>query len=233
LEDPSPEEAAAAINTGFKLGVAVVYGLCEGEYSGRAAARLEPAYRVVMIKRDGTLLVHEAEKREPVIWNPPPSTTMARAEAGNLVITSVRSRPLETVVIRFPVVRLVAILPASARPPRVEGTERDMVEAIARDPTIVEDGLSIVGREVPSDVGKIDILARDREGRLVVIEVKRGLASHEAVFQLKRYVEELARKGHSVRGILVAEDISETAYAYLRRYGLEFRRFVKRTARLQ
>ena len=58
------------------------------------------------------------------------------------------------------------------------------------------------------------------------------MASHEAVFQLKRYVDELARRGHQVRGILVAEDISETAYAYLRRYGLEFRRVVRRVARL-
>jgi len=47
----------------------------------------------------------------------------------------------------------------------------------------------VVGVEVPMDVGRVDILARDKEGRYVVIEVKRDVATHEAVFQLARYVE--------------------------------------------
>jgi len=65
-------------------------------------------------------------------------------------------------------------------------------------------------------------LARDREGRYVVIEVKRDLATHDAVFQLARYVEVYKARGHDVRGVLVAGDISSTAYEYLKRYNLKF-----------
>jgi Predicted nuclease of the RecB family len=76
-------------------------------------------------------------------------------------------------------------------------------------------------------VGSIDILGEDKLGNLVVVEVKRGEASPEAVHQLKRYVEYIKGKnpGRGVRGILVATGISTSAYRYLKDYGLEFRRY--------
>jgi RecB family endonuclease NucS len=55
-----------------------------------------------------------------------------------------------------------------------------------------------------------------------VVEVKRDVATHEAVFQLARYVEIYRKKGLDVRGVLVAGDISSSALEYLRRYGLQF-----------
>ncbi|MGB9706393.1 MAG: endonuclease NucS domain-containing protein, partial [Pyrobaculum sp.] len=96
------------------------------------------------------------------------------------------------------------------------------VEALVRNPSIIEEGLEVLGVEVPTDVGHIDILARDRSGRYVIIEVKRDVATHDAVFQLARYVELYRRRGHEVRGVLVASDISSTALEYLKRYDLVF-----------
>jgi RecB family endonuclease NucS len=69
----------------------------------------------------------------------------------------------------------------------------------------------------------MDIVARDREGRLVVIELKRRQAEFSAVTQLKRYVEELEkRKNEKVRGILCAPGISKNALSMLEKSGLEF-----------
>jgi len=102
------------------------------------------------------------------------------------------------------------------------GSEKDVVEALVAAPWLIEEGLEVVGVEVPMDVGHVDILAKDREGRYVVIEVKRDVATHEAVFQLARYVETYRKKGHGVRGVLVASDISSSALEYLKRYGLQF-----------
>ncbi len=224
LESPEPQEAARFVNTYKRRGIVVVYGLCEVSYEGRAAARLEPMYRLIIIKRDGTLLVHESEKREPRIWNPPPSSNVALVIDGTLVIKSVRSRPLETVIVRIPIVSFAAFFPASSAPYRVHGTEKDMVRFLASNVGLIEEGATLVGVEVPTAVGSVDLLLRGMGGELIVVEVKRDLAGPEAVHQLKRYVEFFASKGEKVRGVLASPDISASAYKYLKEYGLEYRR---------
>lgn len=219
---PSPSEAAGLINGGKKRGLVVVVGVCEVSYSGRAAASLGPGRRLLIVKRDGTLLVHEADKAQPRIWNPPGSSTAAYVEEERLVVKSVRQRPFETVKVTFHVVDFVAAFDVGSTDLVLVGSEKDLVEALVRNPSFIEEGLEILGVEVPVEAGHIDILARDKEGRYVVIEVKRDLATHEAVFQLARYVESYRRKGHAARGVLVAGDISASAYEYLKRFGLQF-----------
>ncbi|MFN3803992.1 MAG: endonuclease NucS [Pyrobaculum sp.] len=218
----SLQDAVRVINGGKKEGVVVVVGTCEVWYAGRASARLKKGRRLVLIKKDGTLLVHEAEKAQPKVWNPPGSSTAAYVEGGTLVLKSVRQRPFETVRVVFHDVEFVGVFKMGSTELELVGSERDVVEILANAPWLVEEGLVVLGVEVPTDVGHVDILARDREGRQVVIEVKRDVASHDAVFQLARYVESLRRRGVEARGVLVAADITTTAAEYLRRYGLEF-----------
>lgn len=222
LTSPDPEEAARAINAGRRRGAAVVVGLCEVHYRGRAEAHLPPGRRLLVLKRDGTLLVHDGEKAQPRMWNPPGSSSAAYVEDGQLVVKSVRSRPLESVVARFLSVDFVGVFQLDSGGLELVGSERDMVEALRRAPHLLEEGLEVVGVEVPTSVGHIDILARDRDGAYVAVEVKRDVASHEAVFQLRRYVEELARRGTRARGILAAPDVTASAMEYLRRYRLKF-----------
>lgn len=216
------QDAVRVINSGKKEGVVVAVGTCEVWYSGRASARLKKGRRLVVIKKDGTLLVHEAEKAQPKVWNPPGSSTAAYIEGGTVVLKSVRQRPFETVKVVFYDVEFVGVFKMGSTELELVGSERDMVEVLANAPWLVEEGLVVLGVEVPTDVGHIDILARDREGRHVVIEVKRDVASHDAVFQLARYVESIRRRGVEARGVLVAADITTTAVEYLKRYGLEF-----------
>jgi len=88
--------------------------------------------------------------------------------------------------------------------------------------------------------GFVDALFLDGQGRLVVVEVKRGTAGVDAVLQLKRYVEALKRElGVDVRGVLVAERLARGARGVLAREGLEFKSInpkalsrAKRSARL-
>lgn len=222
LASPDPEEAARAINSGRRRGAVVVVGLCQVHYSGRAEAHLPPGRRLLVAKRDGTLLIHDGEKAQPRMWNPPGSSTAAYVEDGRLVVKSVRGRPLESVVARFDAVDFVGVFQLDAGGLELVGSERDMVEALRRAPHLLEEGLTVLGVEVPTSVGHIDLLARDRAGVYVAVEVKRDVASHEAVFQLKRYVEELARRGMEARGVLAAPDVTAAAMEHLRRYGLKF-----------
>lgn len=99
-----------------------------------------------------------------------------------------------------------------------------MQRKLARHPEVIEPGLSVLDREVPTDVGGIDLFARDARGVLVVVELKRAKASHEAVHQLSRYVESVrSATGETVRGILAAPSATAPALAQLGKLGLEFR----------
>jgi len=227
LTDPDPHRASKLINARRNTHALLVYGELTASYEGRARSELsELMPRLILSKPDGSFAIHEATKREPSLWNPPPSNLYVTVDRGVLVLRSVRSSPREVVVAEIPVLRLVvAVRLGVTGDYRVFGTERDMVERILRDPNIVEPGLRIIEKEYETMVGHIDLLAQDSQGNIVVIELKRNQAGPDSVHQLRRYVDHLTRKGYSkVRGILVAPSISSLAYRYLRTYGLEYRR---------
>jgi len=97
--------------------------------------------------------------------------------------------------------------------------ERDLEEYLVRDLSQIEEGLTLYegGRQFATDVGRIDILALDGKGSLVVIELKRGTATHAVIGQILSYmgwVRERLANGRKVRGIVVAESFdSKVAYA--------------------
>lgn len=226
LIDPSPQYALKLINLRKNTHVLIIYGDMVANYEGRAKSELgELMPRLVISKPDGTFMVHEATKREPRLWNPPPSSLYATIDGGVLILRSVRASPREVVVVEVPVIRFAAALKLGTTINyRVFGREEDMVNAIINNPSMIEDGLQILAREYHTLVGDIDILAKDSRGNLVVIECKRSQAGPEAVNQLKRYVDYLRQKEDKpVRGIVAAPSISAAAYKFLRLYGLEFR----------
>jgi hypothetical protein len=104
------------------------------------------------------------------------------------------------------------------------GSEAEMQRALARHPDVIEPGLEVLQRELPTDVGGIDLFARDADGALVVVELKRSKANQEAVHQLSRYVESVRRLGSErVRGILAAPAVTAPALNQLGSLGLEYR----------
>jgi RecB family endonuclease NucS len=86
--------------------------------------------------------------------------------------------------------------------------ERDLEASLVRDLGAIEPGLSFVDRQVTNDVGRVDVLARDRNGTTVILELKVGEATDASIGQIARYLGWYSRQG-KVRGILIAADFPE------------------------
>jgi RecB family endonuclease NucS len=226
-EKPRLEEAAAFLKSSIngKL-LSIVIGECRVDYEGRAASRLEPGERVVIVKQDGAVLVHGPIGYSPINWQPSTSVIEVyyRDDTG-LVIHAVRDKPREYLTITFNRVDLLVsgklFDPGSFIMYVDEGEMRDV---IVSNPSIIEEGLRVLSIEKPVGDGYVDIYAVDKSGRHVVIELKRITATREAALQLYKYVEALARElGERPRGILVAPAFSPTALETLLKLGLEYR----------
>ncbi len=227
--EPRLEEVARVITSFKRTHVIILFAGCEVEYVGRAKASLSYGERILLHKPDGTFLIHEDVKYTPVIWNPPGSVLTASVEEGVLVLRSHRPRPPEDVRVEITEVFFAAVAKLSRGEFRLVGTEEDMVREVEKNPSIIEDGLKVIGREVRTLVGKIDLLCVDKDGRYVVLEFKRGTAGPDAVYQLRRYVEFVSKEKNvpieRVRGVLVAPAITPSAYRLLRSYRLEYHKW--------
>jgi endonuclease len=102
-----------------------------------------------------------------------------------------------------------------------DGVEEHLQAELAARPQVIEDGLSLVRREWPTDVGPVDLMCREEDGRWVAVEVKR-VATIEAVEQLCRYLECIRRDPARAecRGILVGTVIKPQAWALAESRGL-------------
>lgn len=199
----------------------LIVGVAEIEYRGRAASYAAPAPRLVVLKPDGTLLVHENVKREPLNWQPPGAVHSYSCEEG-FVIRSVRRSPREEVRIVLRGVELVAACRLASTELHVYGREEDLARLVAQNPRVVEPGAVVVGREIRTPFGKIDVLLRAPDGRLLVIEVKNERATVASVAQLKRYVEYYRERGIDAVGVLVAPGVSEEGRRLLMKEGFRF-----------
>ena len=109
----------------------------------------------------------------------------------------------------------------------LSGSEADMQRVLREQPELIEPGLRVTDYELPTGVGSVDLYAHDLHGNFVVIELKRGKATHEAVHQLARYVEQVKTfqpPGTRVRGLLVAPDATGPTLKQLAANRLEFKR---------
>jgi Predicted nuclease of the RecB family len=92
LIDPAPQDALKLVNLRKNTHVLIIYGDMVANYEGRAKSELgELMPRLIISKPDGTFMIHEATKREPRLWNPPPSSLYATIDGGVLVLRSVRA----------------------------------------------------------------------------------------------------------------------------------------------
>ncbi|MES3517267.1 MAG: endonuclease NucS [Natronomonas sp.] len=228
MSSPTPEEAAAFVERALdRSELVTLFGRCSVEYDGRAASELAAGSRHLMLKPDGTALVHTDEGQKPVNWQPPGSEHDARLEANRLVVESRRSSPQERLSVRFETIQHAAAFGVSGpESTEVVGTEADLKQRILEAPEIVEPGFRPLATERETPAGAVDVYGRDEAGRTVVLELKRRRVGPDAVGQLSRYVEALQRDLHagaSIRGVLVAPSVTERARALLEEKDLEFR----------
>ena len=204
----------------------MLIGDCMIDYKGRARSFLDWGERIIMIKQDGTVLVHRPNMREPVNWQPAGSKTEYKLEKNNLVLYTYRKNPPEKMKIIFRTIKLVfsTILKDNAKLV-IAGMEANVVNQIISKPDLLEEGLRILKREKHVKSGLIDLFGYDSEHVPVVIEVKRSIANISSAQQLRMYVNDIKRdvKTANVRGILCAPRVPDMVKNLLNDYNLEWK----------
>jgi RecB family endonuclease NucS len=194
-------------------------------YEGRAASKLSEGDRLLVIKPDGTFLIHQGKGMAAINYQGPGAVVTAEAAKDELVVRAERAKPLrETIEVHFKSVEFArAFAMRDDSKLRLFGSERELAKLLSQDLHLIERGLTPVQEESSLPKGAIDILARDARGRLVVIELKRRDAGLDAVTQLARYVAELRkRKGEVVRGVLCSPKITPNALKMMEEKGFEW-----------
>ena len=185
---------------------------CQVDYAGRLSAHLPMATRVLMIKADGSVLVHaDSGGYKPQNWMTPP--TAIEEEPGRIVVRKRAGASEDRLEIRVAeVLSDVSYDMGEAAALEKEGVERDLQELLADRPGCCGEGLRLVRREFPTDVGPVDLMCRDASDEFVAVEVKR-VGTIDAVEQLARYLERIrAAPGfRSCRGVLAAETVKPQA----------------------
>jgi endonuclease len=192
----------------------LIVARCEVRYSGRLSAYLPESTRLLMLKADGSVLVHaDAGGYKPLNWMTPP-TVLEQTE--DVLVVRKRAGKAEDRL----EIRLLEILSdvehdmGEAADLEKDGVERDLQEALAADPAALGEPLRLVRREWPTDVGPVDLMCRDEDDGWVAVEIKR-VGTIDAVEQLSRYLEcirvDPAKGG--CRGILAAQTLKPQAVA--------------------
>jgi hypothetical protein len=227
LSSPAPDVLAAFVTRHTRACDVLVQVVaeCEIEYAGRAVSTADAGQYVVLLKCDGSVQIHGAKGVKPINWQPRTDDISAHVENGRCVLVAMRRSPEEVVKVTFLEAHLALALELEEAGFTLSGSEKDMQDALARNPSVIEEGLVVLDRELLIGVGGVDLYARDREGRLVVVELKRARAGHEAVHQLARYVQAVREQvpGAVVRGVLAAPSVTAPALEVLARGGLEFK----------
>jgi len=226
LTEPTLVDAAAVIEKAFtQRRTLVVAGNCHVRYTGRANSKLEPGERLLIIKSDGSLLVHRPVGYEPVNWQPPGSVFRAQIKDNELEIHGVRQKPRESVRVALDKIYMISALNLSDSGDfLLHASEDDMHRAILLKPELLEDGFKPISWEKKVKPGFVDIYGEDKDGKLVIVEVKRKTASKEAALQLAKYIEPIKTKvNREVRAILAAPSLSKDVQRMLVTLGLEYK----------
>jgi RecB family endonuclease NucS len=220
------EDYSMLIENALKKTHSVVLGCrCSVAYSGRAESFLPVGDRIVLIKEDNALIIHQPVGNNPVNYMKPNSSINVCLEDGKLVL---RARNLVQKEFMDISVDKVHFFQSSklqdGQQIELKGTEKDMADMIIQTPALIENGFKPVSQEEQTKYGFIHVLGNDKNNLLTVVECKRYKADLAAVTQLRRYVEKIREsKGiDNVRGILAAPAITSNAEKMLTDWGFNF-----------
>ena len=192
----------------------LVVARCQVDYAGRLSAHLPMATRVLMIKADGSVLVHsDGGSYKPLNWMSPPCTVKEGTSEDGQVEWVVTSRTDDTLRILIEEIHHDSSHDLGTDPGlQKDGVEKHLQELLAEHPATLSPGLTLVRREYPTAIGPVDLMCRDAEGRSVAVEIKRR-GEIDGVEQLTRYLELLNRDPllAPVRGVFAAQEIKPQA----------------------
>ena len=196
----------------------LVIARCSVDYEGRLDAHLPTAVRLIMVKRDGCVAVHaDGGAYKPLNWMVAPNRLVE--EPGRWTVTNPKG---ERLVITIDEVLADTTHDLGPDPGlQKDGVEAHLQELLAAACHHIEDGLVLVRREHRTEIGPVDLLCRDSDGRAVAVEVKRH-GGMDGVEQLARYLEFMERDPalRPVRGVFVAQTIKPQARALAAERGI-------------
>ena len=202
----------------------LIVARCEVTYSGRLNAVLPEAVRLLILKSDGSFLVHaDTGGFKPQNWMTPPTVVEHEGEPLERLVVRKRGRKTED---RLDV-RIVEILSdvahdmGEAGAIAKDGVERDLQEELAAAPSALGEELTLVRREWQTEVGPVDLMCKDENGEWVAVEIKR-IGTIEAVEQLTRYLGFIRQDPAkaSCRGVLAAQRLKPQAVALAESRGI-------------
>jgi RecB family endonuclease NucS len=200
----------------------LVIAHCSVDYAGRLSTHLPPAVRLLIVKADGSVLVHtDGGGYKPLNWMSAPCTMVEEpapaaldgheGEQAGSQVWRITNRGGETMTITVDEVLHDSAHHLDPDPGLVkDGVEKQLQELLSERCHVVRPGLRLVRREYPTDIGPVDLLCRDSAGGYVAVEIKRR-AEIDGVEQLSRYLARLRPALGTVEGILVALDFKPQA----------------------
>jgi endonuclease len=194
--------------------VRLVIAQCQVDYVGRLTAHLAPARRLLLIKADGSVLVHsDGGSYKPLNWMSPPCWITETTADDGRVLWIVANKAGEELRITIDDIEHDSSHELGVDPGLVkDGVEAHLQELLAEHVHTLGDGYTLVRREFPTAIGPVDLLCRSAEGVSVAVEIKRR-GDIDGVEQLTRYLELLNRDPllAPVTGVFAAQQIKPQA----------------------
>lgn len=197
----------------------LVIARCTVDYSGRLTAHLPEAMRLIMVKADGTLAIHsDGNASKPLNWMIAPNVVETHEDRWEVTNSKGERLTIWIQEILEDVTHELGDDPGLVK----DGVEAHLQELLAASPDLIEEGLTLIRREYPTDIGPVDLLCADVNETTVAIEVKRR-GEIDGVEQLSRYIERLDNDFRlaPVRGILTAQTITPQARVMAEARGIE------------
>jgi endonuclease len=192
--------------------VRLIVARCEVRYTGRLDALLPEALRLIMVKSDGSVMVHADHGGfKPSNWMTPP--TVIEESADRIVVRKRADGTEDRLDIRIAeVLSDVTHDMGEAAALEKDGVEAHLQELLAEQPRWCGEGFRLVRREWATDIGPVDLMCRDEEDCWIAVEIKR-VGTIDAVEQLTRYLERIRLDPAmaACRGVLAAQQIKPQA----------------------
>ncbi len=213
------------VSTHNEFFVAFVH--CRIRYSGRAEAELDWGDRMIVLKQDNALLIHQPVNGNPINYIKPGAHISVFREEGCVIIEGAHPQTNDVVLCEVSsVYDAMSRRLEDGRKQLLAGTEADMSDYIRDNPQVISSDFTPLSREEHTKYGFIDVFGHDKQGTLVIVECKRYAASLACVTQLRRYVEKMKelRGTDNVTGVLASPKITPNAQAMLSDWGFSWAR---------
>ena len=200
-------------------------GTCTAIFDGRVRSELPSGTRLLLIKSDTSIILHGENGVKPLNWQKAYDGKIEfKYSSKGLEMYTYRPKTAETFTILFSTVSHAFSYASKDNVSlSIQGDERDLVNYLVANPSIIEEGLTVASREKETLVGFIDIEAIDRNGKKLIIEVKKQKATPKDAFQLLRYIDTLEKlEKKRYRGMLISAGTPLKVQEYLKQNNLEF-----------